>query len=289
MKRLQVRLVSLVCGCAVAGTSLSALEWPVQTPKVVSLFGQRSRGVIEPGIVLENVETVQSAGNGSILMTLETNMNMSGFPGTLGNAVILSHDEGLLTVYGNLSSIDRANELTHVETGTFLATAGTTAWGYPSSCIFQVIDSEQKALLNPLMLLPLLPDQHGPSIKNVIVAKNDQIYALGTTKSVRQGKYRIYADIPDTITGFNDELAPFRISVQVNGAEQASVPFEILTGNAGRLSLSNSAYTWNEMYKDPDRIYLGELTLSRGRADIAVIARDIAGNERSVLFGLQIE
>jgi hypothetical protein len=36
-------------------------------------------------------------------------------------------------------------------------------------------------------------------------------------------------------------------------------------------------------------MFLAEIPLSRGRADISIIAKDAAGNERSVLFGVQVE
>jgi hypothetical protein len=273
-----------------AFSSLSALEWPVSQPLPSSFFGQRAFGIIERGIVLDKVDTIRASDHGTLMITLSENKNMSGFPGTLGNAVILAHDEGLLTIYGNLDSVDRIDEQLTVESGSILGQAGKSGWGKAVSCIFQVIDREQHTVLNPLLLLPQLQDTHGPTIKDVIViSSNEQIYALGTTKSVKQGKYRLYADIPDTINASPNNLSPFRITIEVNGSEYSSIPFELLKETNGEVYLSSPTLTWKNLYKDPVRIYLGELTLTRGRADISIIARDTAGNERSVLFGLQIE
>lgn len=271
-------------------SNASAFEWPVPQPYPASLFGQRAFGVTERGIVLEKADIVRASGHGTILVVLKKNRNMSGFPGTLGNAVVLSHDEGLLTVYGNLDGADRISERVNVESGDILANAGTSAWGKSGSVIFQVIDREKKTFLNPLLVLPPLEDRKAPSIRNVVVVSSGgQAYALGTAKSVRQGKYRLYADIPDAIDTSPYELAPFRITIQVNGKEYSSIPFELLQEKSGELYLSNPEFTWKKLYSDPERMYLGELSLTRGRADISIIARDTAGNERSVLFGLQIE
>ena len=239
---------------------------------------------------MDKVDTIRSSDNGSLMLTLKKNKNMSGFPGTLGNAAIIAHDEGLITIYGNLDSVDRISELLTLESGTILGTAGTSGWGKPASCIFQVLDGEKHTVLNPLLLLPQLSDTHGPAIKDVIViASNEQIYALGTTKSVKQGKYKLYADIPDTVNASSNSLSPFRITIEVNGSEYSSIPFELLKETNGELYLSEINFTWKNLYRDPVRIYLGELSLTRGRADISIIARDTAGNEHSVMFALQID
>jgi len=269
----------------------SALEWPVQEARPVHLFGQRTGNVIDRGIVTENRGPVRAASDGTIVLILEENSNMSGFPGTLGNAVCLAHDDGLTTVYGNLSSIDRLTERTSTETGTILSDSSGTGWGTPETFTFLVLDQLKKKMLNPLMLLPPLKDGKAPVIKNVVAvsSQTEQSAALGTAKTLKQGKWRFYADITDTIDNLDRELSPFRVSVLVNGIELATLPMEILAEENGAVFVQTPTPYDRRLYEDPARMYLGELTLTRGRADVSVIARDLAGNERSVLFGLQIE
>lgn len=290
MKRGRVFGVFLILVSVAGVVPAAAFEWPVADPRPVRIFGQRAFGVAERGIVLEKAETVRASGYGEILIALGENKNMTGFPGTLGNAVILAHDDGLVTVYGNLDSIDRVAGRTDADAGTILGNAGSSAWGKPESVIFQVGDREKRTTLNPLLVLPALPDKKGPAIRDVIaVAANGTIHTLGGLKSMRQGKYRVYADILDSIDKIPYDFAPFRVTIQVNGKEYSSIPFELMSEKNGELFLSDPQFTWKKLYSDPTRIYLGELSLTRGRADISIIARDIAGNERNVLFGLQIE
>jgi len=281
-------------GIAVALVCISCLmwafEWPVSDPKPVRLFGQRSAGVIERGLTVGTSDTVRAAGYGKLLLTLATNTNMSGFPGTLGNAVLVAHDEGLVSVYGNLESTDTVSDRVQIESLSILSRTGTSGWGTGTDLLFQIIDSEKKTLLNPLLLLPALKDTKGTMIRNVIaVSATGQVHPLGTVKSVRQGTWRLYADVTDTMDGSTAELSPFRISVLVNGSEYAAIPFELLKENRGRLFLSAPEYTRDNLYTDPERTFLGELKLTRGKTDISIIARDFAGNERSVLFGMQVE
>jgi len=266
------------------------LEWPVAETHLQKLFGQRSEGSLEQGLVLGKAGVVRAADNGKILITLERNANMNGFPGTLGNAVIIKHDDDLLTVYGNLDSLDRVEEQRHVDTGGILGNAGTSGWTDEGSFIFQVIDQAKKTVLNPLLLLPLMSDKRDPSIRNVVaVSPSGQTYALGTVKSIRQGKYRIYADIADTVDKAGKELSPFRVTVILNGSEYRSVPFELIKAEKGSLYLGSPEYRASMLYGDPERIYLGEVSLTRGKNDLVIIAYDTAGNEKSALFGLQTE
>jgi hypothetical protein len=271
-------------------SGLSALEWPVAEIKVKSFFGQRDEARISGGIALADADVVRASGNGKRVISIARNGNMNGFPSTLGNAVIIAHDDGLLSVYGNLDSTDRVSTHETLETGAILGSAAASGWARQGELIFQVIDKERKTMLNPMLVLPALPDSRGPVIKNVIaMSGSGQIAALGAAKFVRQGQYRLYADIADTVDGSQAPLAPFRVSVLVNGSEAASIPFEVLRAEGGKVYLDSPAYTTATLYSDPERMFLGEITLNRGRADISVIARDTAGNERNVLFSLQIE
>lgn len=266
------------------------LEWPVAEINLQRLFGQRSEGSLEQGLVLAKAGVIRAADNGKILISLEQNGNMNGFPNTLGNAVIIKHDDDLLTVYGNLDSLERIGEQRHVDTGSILGNAGTSGWTDEGSFIFQVIDQAKKTVLNPLLLLPLLNERRDPSIRNVVaVSPSGQTYALRTVKSIRQGKYKIYADIADTVDKTGHELSPFRVTVILNGSEYRSVPFELIKAEKGSLYLGSPEYRASMLYGDPERIYLGEVSLTRGKNDLVIIAYDTAGNEKSALFGLQTE
>lgn len=290
MKRILVMLPVILAALTFNNHDVSALEWPVTELAPSRFFGQRAAGVIERGITFEKTDTVHASGNGILLYTMTQNRNMNGFPGTLGNAAIIKHDDGLLTIYGNLEDVERINERIHIDLLSTLSRTGQSGWGNPLTLLFQVVDGDKKNILNPLLLLPPLKDSIGPSIKNVVaLSQQNQQFTLGSVKSVRQGKYRIFAEVTDTLDKSSIELSPFRISVLINGSEYLTIPFEVLKNNQGRLFLSTPDYVWETLYAESERMYLGEITLTRGRSDISIIARDIAGNERSVVFGLQIE
>ncbi len=287
------RALSRAAGIAVGvflAVPLAAFEWPVAPVSPTVLFGQRDGGVMSRGLAFTDADTVRAAGNGKILITLDKNKNLSGFPSTLGNAVIMVHDEGLATVYGNLATTDRMAIEGDIESQTILAPSGSGAWGKESEVRFEVLDLANKTVLNPLLLLPAMKDTKGPRIRNAVaISESGQTFTLGVTKYVKQGQYRLYADVSDTLETGTREYAPFRITVLVNGKEQLAMPFEIMKTESGAVFLSKPDFTYNRLYADPERIFLGSIAFIRGKTDISFLARDFAGNERSAQFSLIIE
>ena len=279
-------IVALILGAAVLACAV-AFEWPVSEVNPLSLFGQKAETSIECGIVLENTGIIRAAGSGTVLMTLDSSSGPSSFPSTLGNAVIISHDEGLVTVYGNLASLDRLNQQSTVETGTILGEAGASACTREKNTLFQVMDQTRKLYLNPLLLLPARTDTRKPVIREAtLTAGNGRVYPLESTRSVRQGKYRLHAEISDTVDNLANALAPFRVTIILNGSEYSHIPFEIITVKSDSLQLDSAGQESGELYDDNGFMCLGEIPLARGKNDISIIARDIAGNERVVSWSI---
>lgn len=281
---LAVLVLILAAGAAVA------LEWPTGVFKPERLFGQRSAGVFESSLVLQDAETVRAAGHGRMLLTLSPGGFNGGFPGTLGDAVILVHEDGLMTIYGNLKQDSLLVEQGGIEARALIGQGGASGWARTGSLLFQVMDRQRGTLLNPLLLLPAFRDTRQPQIRNVVaVSSNGQSIALSSVRTLRQGRWALYADISDTIDGITGEFAPFRITTTINGTEQSTIPYETLRTENGRLVISSETVSSETLYRDPVRIYLGTVSLVRGRADIAIYCRDLTGNERNQSFPLIIE
>ncbi len=271
-------------------SALPALDWPVLPGVPAILFGQRYGGVMSRGLYFPPTDMVRAAGNGTVLVTLEENRNFTGFPGTLGNAIVLVHDEGLATVYGNLASVDRVAGQRAVETQSILGATGSGAWGEPGVVSFEVLDLAKRTVLNPLLLLPAFRDTKAPRIRNVVaVSEANQTLTLGASKYLKQGRYRLYADVGDSLDDSKSDVSPFRITVMVNGKEELAMPFEIMKAEAGSVFLSRPEFSFSTLYADPERIFLGEIDFMRGKTDVMLIVRDFAGNERSAQFALVIE
>lgn len=282
--------------------SAHALEWPISQPEILSLFGQRGENGIERGIIMEGGSTVRAAGDGIVLATIAENRNMTGFPSTLGNAVLLAHSDGIVSVYGNLENTEPPAEKNHIETNAVIARTGKSAWqdGENESgedgrgvCIFQITDQKQNTLLNPLLLFPPKEDTIRPAISSVtLVSEAGQAYNPASSRTIAAGSYRVYAAVTDTHGRNSPQLAPFRVSVIVNGMEASSVSFDTMSKRQNML-VPNALPQYFDgsapVYSEDGSIYAGNISLSRGRAEITIAARDFAGNERTSSFMLQVE
>ncbi len=280
-----------------------SLEWPLARAEVLSLFGQKREGGVESGIVIEGDTTIRSAGDGIVLAVISKNRNMTGFPSTLGNALVLAHSDGIVSVYGNLEDTSMLEGRERLETNAVIARTGQSAWQGRQDesqegrlrgiCIFQLMDQRQNALLNPLLLLTPMADTAFPTIGRVILeSQAGRMYNLDAEQSLAGGSYKVYVLATDSYQrNAGQGLSPFRVSVIVNGMEASVVSFEtmakkrnIIVPNSTPEHLDGSV----PLYAAGGELYAGNISLSRGMVELIVAARDFAGNERTSSFMLRV-
>ena len=134
-----------ILAAAIFFTELPALEWPSDTQDFLRLFGQRiGKNTFEQGLVFKEVTTVRAADNGILLIALDKKYGTGAFPSTLGNALVLLHDDGLQTVYGNLDDTTVFRTRVAIESTAVIGRTGNSGWGKPDHLIFQVSDNQKK-------------------------------------------------------------------------------------------------------------------------------------------------
>lgn len=287
MKRLCTCIVLTAVLCA----TVSALEWPADSQQFVRFFGQCiDRNTFEQGLVFKNAEAVRTADNGILLIALDKKYKTGSFPSTLGNALIFLHADGLQTVYGNLDETELLNNRTTSEARTIIGKTGCSGWAQQYELIFQVRDNQKNVYINPLLLLPHIDDTAAPKIYDIIlIDEKKEAFPMSGQKKIRQGRYELYAHIFDTITNDSSILSPFRITIFLNGANIRTIPFETIAKKNGDVYLGSTAFTDALLYQRTERLYLGNIVLSRGKSDILITARDITGNEKSEQFTVQVD
>ena len=280
-----------ILAAAIFFTELPALEWPSDTQDFLRLFGQRiGKNTFEQGLVFKEVTTVRAADNGILLIALDKKYGTGAFPSTLGNALVLLHDDGLQTVYGNLDDTTVFRTGAAIESTSVIGRTGNSGWGKPHDLIFQVSDNQKKVYINPLLLLPSVNDKIAPQIQNIIlINEQNTVFQVSGQKNIRHGSYGLYADISDTMVLGGHSFSPFRITVFVNGTNIRTIPFETIMQKDGGSYLGNTAFTDALLYRRNDGLYLGKIILNRGKSDILITTRDITGNEKSERFTIQVD
>ena len=111
------------------------------------------------------------------------------------------------------------------------------------------------------------------------------------TRTIPQGRYRILVNASDTRLSPNESpQAPYRLLCSVNGIEIGALTFETFSTRDGVLMIyRNGLVPVKQIYGQDPAYEIGEVEFSRGQAAVEVIAGDLAGNTRNVLYRFQVE
>lgn len=297
MKKLSIFFIFCLCIFTPLLSSVYALEWPVNDFSLSMLFGDAysKNGSIQVGLTLVATESVKVAEYGKKLIAIEEHKNLRRFPSALGNVIVVSHEKGLQTIYGGLESPTTINDASsRVETFSVIGAVGDSAWGGRRELTFQVIDTQEKCFINPMRhLLPFLPmeDKILPAITSptLISEKTKKSYELETIKNLEQGNYELYTFAKDSMTDKMESFAPFSLSVLLNGKNTIDMQFYVLESNRGSLYLKNTKIESKKIYNSDGKIYLGKLSLRRGRAELVILATDISQNTTKLAYSIQVE
>ncbi|MGP1414832.1 MAG: peptidoglycan DD-metalloendopeptidase family protein [Treponema sp.] len=277
--------------------TVNALEWPMNDFRFAMLFGDAysKGGNFQVGLIFIGDESVKATEYGKKLIAIVENKTLREFPSTLGNALVVAHDKGLQTIYGNLKAVPAIiDENSRIETFSIIGMVGNSGWGADGELTFQVIDTQEKSFINPTRhLLPLLPfnDQVLPTISGTVLVdeKTKQTYRLDVARSVKQGEYDLYSFVKDSMIDSSETFIPFDVSVSVNGKTALDVQFYVLEGNRGELYLKKTKISAEKLYNNEGKVYLGKLLLKRGRTEIVISATDVSQNTTRITYPLQVE
>lgn len=267
-----------------------AFEWPVENPSLLRLFAQKDEASVSQSLVFKEVDAVRASGYGKHIISIEEKNSRRFFPSTLGNALVFIDDEGLQSVYANLSDTDLFTSRKETESGSIIGHAGNSAWTEEKSLIFQVADVRNNVLINPLLFMPEIEEKIQPQIKNTVLAGTDnQPINLENIKKIKQGSYNLYSSVYDFIEKDGPGLVPFRITVSINGMNIADLPFEVLSSDGKSLYLKNKETSLSLLYQKDGAIHLGKINLPSGKIELIITAFDKSGNEKSASFIFQVE
>ncbi|EMB24628.1 hypothetical protein HMPREF9723_00316 [Treponema denticola OTK] len=267
-----------------------SFEWPVENPSLLRLFAQRDEASVSQSLVFKEVDTVRASGYGKHIISIEEKNSSRFFPSTLGNAMIFIDDEGLQSIYANLSDTDLFTSRKETEAGSILGYAGKSAWTEEKSLIFQVADTRNNVLINPLLFMPAIEEKTEPQIQNTVLINGDkQTISLETVKKIKQGSYDLYSSISDSAEKGGHQLAPFRITVSINGMNISDLPFEVLSSDGKDLYLQNKKLSLSLLYEKEGTMHLGKINLPAGKIELIITVLDKSGNQKKASFIFQVE
>lgn len=266
-----------------------SFNWPqllFESDNFFAFFGEPRGSTYTNSLQFWRQDAVTAADSGTVLISIKTDTaDMGWFPSTLGNAVILSHRNDMMTVYGNLESIHLQDGTSDVMEGNLIGESGSSGWqnGF-CSLEFQVIDTKVKTVINPLVLMPgISQNSKPPIIENLQASSESGTWSIAPQGTkLGAGIYSLYiAQQPNGMT--------YKTSVAVNGAVTETITYNMLKQDNNRLCFSGKKnYPYNQIFPDKERQFIAEVILSKGKNTVSITVADIFGNEKTVTYTIEV-
>lgn len=278
---------------------LVSFDFPSDFQEPKSFFGQKVFKMesesdfdcaFENGIVLDNVNAVKVSEVGEKILSIEKSNSLNSFPSALRNGIILLHDNGFQTVYGNLADVKIFADKTTFLKGEALGQTEYVADEKHAPLIFKIVDVRDgsKNFVNPLLLLPEFADKKPFFIKSVFLLNSEgRKIVLGSRANVPSGKYKLFLEGFDKVDNSQSLLAPFEINTSISGNNIANITMQTIHVQKGKAFLKDK-FSLAEMHQIPQTIYLSEISLSYGNAKLNISIKDFAKNITEQSFDLVV-
>ena len=286
MKRfLLIPLFSLAC-------ALFAIDWPSPTGTITKNFGWNDEGRPHMGVSFSDDKEFFAAEDGELIFRYRERDTASKLPSPFGSWIAVDHNDGIISIYSRFDDNSSPELPNVVKKGELLGKSGISGWTGQSGVYLQLFDRKEKRWLNPSMIFPPLPDKRPPIILSIRLRDNQgKLFDPAQTRNLGQGRYNILVDSFDTMLLQNEApLAPYRILCSLNGSEVGALNFETYSSRDGSLMLyRNGLLPVKQIYAPYPLYEAAEVWLSRGQSTLEIIAQDIAGNDRRVVYRLMVE
>ncbi len=263
--------------------NIFAFDWPtskvVQSDQFYSYFGQLKGGTISNSLIFSEPSEVKASDKGKTVAVISDFEDMTDFfPSTLGNAVIILHNDNLMTVYGNIDSetiSENLKESKYIEAGTELGFTGNSAWQQGRSSLeFQIIDINNNTSVNPRLFMPRvgkeLPLYYGDV---VLQNRNGKRFKVATQNTLPSGLYKVYRKRQSV-------AVPYKTRVSINGTVVDQISYDVLMQSDLQLcAVGKKNYPKDILYPNSDLQLIGEVSLTPGKNALQLLLSDILGKE----------
>lgn len=288
MKKISAILSSFL----IISSALFSFEWPqedISKDSYNSYFGQNIGGLISSSLTFAEPSEIKNAEDGNILIVLtEEEDDSLFFPSTLGTSVIISHDDNLLSVYGNIDkeTITLKNTKdTFLDAGATIGHSGNSGYQTKKSNLeFQIIDTKNNSAINPKVLLPRSETEVPLTISGVTIQnKNGYFYDIDTYKTFNSGLYRVYYKR-------NPIATPYKTAVTINGVIVDQLSYDTIIEENNHICVTGKKkYTSQDIYPNDELQLLGEAMFTPGRATLILSVYDYLGNIKQVSYNITIK
>ncbi|MCL2093136.1 MAG: hypothetical protein FWH12_02975 [Treponema sp.] len=272
--------------------ALPAMDWPSSTGSVLRNFGYNDQGLPHLGMSFRDQGPLGAAENGELLFQNHSAGGASRLPSPLGAWLALDHGDGIISIYSRYEYDPSLVVPYRIERGRTLGVSGLSGWTGEGGHYFQLFDRRERRWINPSMIIQSMEDIRQPVIVQVLLSDSQgRVFDLSEVRSLEQGRYLLMVEAFDTLRLANEApLAPYRIICYLNGSEAALLSFETFAARDGTLmAFRNGLVPVRQVFAPAPAYEVADLWFSRGQTSIEIIAQDIAGNSRNIIYRFTVE
>ena len=269
---------------------LLSMDWPSPTALITRNFGWNDGGLPQLGISFADEGALAAAEEGELLYRRLEGDTASRLPSPLGSWAALDHGDGIISIYGRFDDKPDGAIPDRAERGRVLGEAGISGWSSRKGFYFQLFDRKERRWINPSIIITPLEDTRLPAIIQVRLRDaQGEFIDPSQTRNISQGRYIVSVD---AVTRSPNEgpLAPYRIICSLNGSETGVLNFETFSARDGALMVyRNGLVPVRQVYAPVPGYEIADVWLTRGQTTLEIIAQDMAGNTRNVVYRLTVE
>ncbi|HEY9593184.1 MAG TPA: peptidoglycan DD-metalloendopeptidase family protein, partial [Spirochaetia bacterium] len=245
-------LLGLVAVLFSAALPASSLDWPVVRKIVTGTFGEDRGDHFHAGIDIGGgAQDVHPVHPGELLVRHEDGASYTTLPRGTGSFVALLHAQDIVTVYCHLDTASLGPRATRYATTDRIGVIGDTGHADGKYLYFAVFDVDAGSIINPLTLLPPVPDAQPPVVRRIMLVAGNARQDLDNGANVQSGKYDVLAVVYDLREDvrYHAEIAPYSVSLGLDGRETSRIVFDSLSIEEGRGIIGAVKLTRGDLYR----------------------------------------
>ena len=272
------------------GIELYSMDWPSSSAFMTRNFGWNDGGMPHLGVTFEAGGALTAADDGELLFYRREGETVSRLPSPLGSWLALDHGDGIISIYSRFDDNAQQQVPERVEKGLALSEPGVSGWSSDMGFFFQLFDRRGRRWINPAVVIHTRDQTNPPQVLSVRLQDSQgRSFNPAQVGNLAQGRYIISVEaVARSVRG--RPLAPYRIICSLNGREAGVLNFETYSTRDGTLMVyRNGLVPVSQVFAPVPAYVVADVWFSRGQTTLEIIAQDIAGTARSVVYRFTVQ
>jgi len=265
-----------------------SFRWPINNGTITSTFGESRWDHFHDGMDITSADDkVYPVEPGTLLFYWDKALfPLENYPGG-GNYKVLEHRNGMYSIYMHLENGLSSQKI--YTAGEMVGMMGNTGHSGSKHLHFSMLYPAKRESINPLKLLPVIPDTIAPVISDLAFHIGEKYIIVRDKSNIRLTRhYPLLIKITDSMVG-RENLGIFRLVVIFNGKTATDREFSAISLLKEKLDVGGKEF--DDLFDKKGYYRVDGLAYLDGGNALKIAAYDFAGNksEREYSFNVKLD